>query len=134
MAPEARPVGGQLLTELSNAMVALHREHFGRGPGAAKAVFADDMIVCTLSDVYTQVEKTLIRAGNVDRVRETRHLHQLALEPEFNSPVEQLTGRKVLAFVSAVSFDPDLAIEVFMLEPHGSPDGASPDGGPPEGG
>ena len=87
MAHEARPAGGQLLTQLSNAMVALHREHFGRGPGAAKTVFADDMVVCILSDVYTQVE----------------------------------------TFVSAVGFDPDLAIELFLLEPlPASQDGAGP--------
>ena len=116
-----------MLTQLSNAMVALHREHFGRGPGAAKTVFADDMVVCILSDVYTQVEKTLIRAGNVDRVRETRQLHQLALEPEFTRPVQELTGRRVQTFVSAVGFDPDLAIELFLLEPlPASQDGAGP--------
>jgi uncharacterized protein YbcI len=111
------PTGGRLLTELSNAMVALHREHFGRGPGAAKTWVADDMVVCTLSDVYTHVEKTLIRSGHIDRVRETRMLHQLALEREFTRPVEELTGRRVMAFVSSVHFDPDLSVELFMLEP-----------------
>lgn len=111
------PTGGRLLTELSNAMVALHREHFGRGPGAAKTWVADDMVVCTLTDVYTHVEKTLIRSGHLERVRETRMLHQLALEQEFTRPVEELTGRKVIAFVSSVHVDPDLSIELFMLEP-----------------
>jgi uncharacterized protein YbcI len=98
-------------------MVALHREHFGRGPGAATSVYVDDLVVCTLTDIYTQVEKTLVRAGNRDRVRDTRLLHQLALEPEFKRPVEELTGRAVSAFVSSVHFDPDLAVEVFLLEP-----------------
>jgi len=127
MAQDARPVGGRLLTEISNAMVAMHREHFGRGPGAAKCVFADDMVICVLSDVYTQVEKTLIKSGDLDRVRETRHLHQLALEPKFREMVEGLTGRTVAAFASAVTFDPDLAIELFVLEPAAAP----ADGGPP---
>jgi uncharacterized protein YbcI len=111
------PLGGQLLSELSNAMVALHREHFGRGPGAARSVIMDGIVVCILSDVYTQVEKTLIRAGQVNRVRETRVMHQLAMREEFIAPVERLTGRRVQAFVSAVHFDPDLAIETFVLEP-----------------
>jgi uncharacterized protein YbcI len=109
--------GGRLLTELSNAMVALHREHFGRGPGAAKSAVVDDMVICTLTDVYTAVEKTLIRSGNLERVRETRQLHQLALADEFKSRVEAITGRRVAAFVSSVHFDPDIAIELFILEP-----------------
>jgi uncharacterized protein YbcI len=110
---------GQTLTEISNAMVALHREHFGRGPGAAKSVMVDDMIVCTLTDIYTAVEKTLIRAGNIDRVRDTRQLHQIALEREFVAPVEQITGRRVDAFISSVHFDPDIAVEMFLLAPQG---------------
>jgi uncharacterized protein YbcI len=117
MAERAMPVGGELLTELSNAMVALHREHFGRGPGAAKATIVDDLVICTLSDVYTPVERTLIRSGNIERVRETRQLHQLALEAEFRAPVERLTGRRVSAFFSSVHFDPDVAVELFILEP-----------------
>jgi uncharacterized protein YbcI len=110
------PVGGRLLSELANSMVALHRDHFGRGPGAAKASMVDDMVLCVLTDIYTQVERTLIRAGQAERVRETRQLHQLALEGEFTRAVEELTRRRVVAFVSSVHFDPDLAVELFLLE------------------
>lgn len=105
------------MTEISNAMVALHREHFGRGPGAARSMISDDLVVCILSDVYTQVEKTLIRSGQRERVRETRQLHQRAMRKEFVREVERLTGRKVAAFMSSVHFDPDLAVETFLLEP-----------------
>jgi uncharacterized protein YbcI len=111
----SRATGGALLTELSNAMVALHREHVGRGPAAAKSFLLDDMVVCMLTDVYTQVEKTLIRAGKREHVRETRVMHQYALEAEYKRPVEKLTGRKVETFISAVNFDPDLAVEIFIL-------------------
>jgi uncharacterized protein YbcI len=110
-------VGGQLLTQLSNAMVALHREHIGRGPGAARTIVAGDMVICVLTDVYSKVEQTLIRGGQTERVRESRLLHQLAMEDEFKRPVEQMTGRKVIAFVSSVHFNPDLAVEMFLLEP-----------------
>src|SRR5262245_46506564 len=102
---------------MSNAMVALHREHFGRGAGAAKSFLFDDMALCILSDIYTPVEKTLLRAGKIDHVRETRLLHQLALEDEYKEPVERLTGRRIRAFISSVHFDPDVAIELFLLEP-----------------
>jgi uncharacterized protein YbcI len=113
------------LAAISNAMVALHREHFGRGPGAAKAYLTGDLVVCILTDVFTQVEKTLIQAGRVEHVRETRMLHQRAMEAEFRRPVEELTGRTVVAFMSTVHFDPDLAVEIFLLEP---PETASGDG------
>lgn len=115
MVEKETPRGGQALTELSNALVALHREHFGRGPGAARSFVVDDTVVCVLSDVYTQVEKTLIRAGQVDHVRETRSLHQLALEEEYKSSVERITGRPVEAFLSVVHVDPDVAVEIFLL-------------------
>lgn len=117
MANDETPVRGQLLTEFSNAMVALHREHFGRGAGAAKSYLIDDIVLCVLTDVYTPVEKTLIGAGKMDHVRNTRQLHQIAMREEFSRKVEQVTGRKVRAFVSSVSFDPDMAFELFLLEP-----------------
>jgi uncharacterized protein YbcI len=108
---------GQVLTDISNAIVALHREHFGRGPGAAKSAIVDDVVVVTLTDTYTPVEKTLIRAGSVELVRDMRQLHQVALRDEFIAPVEALTGRKVAAFMSTVHFDPDVAVELFLLVP-----------------
>lgn len=107
--------GGQVLTDLSNAMVALHREHFGRGPGAAKSVVSDGMVVCVLTDVYTPVEKTLIGAGRFDHVRETRSLHNQARESEYKSRVEEITGREVSALMSSVHAGPDVAVEIFLL-------------------
>jgi uncharacterized protein YbcI len=109
------PRGGQALVELSNAMVAMHREYFGRGPGAAKSFVNDEMVVCLLSDIYTPVEHTLIRAGQAEHVRQTRALHHEALEGEYKSRVERIMGRRVDAFLSVVHVDPDVAIEVFLL-------------------
>jgi uncharacterized protein YbcI len=87
---------------------------------------------CILSDIYTQVEKTLIEAGKADHVRDTRQLHQIAMEADYRSTVEEVTGREVIAFVSSVHIDPDVAFEVFILEPirliEPSEDGASQDG------
>jgi uncharacterized protein YbcI len=113
---EPRRSGGQLLTDLSNALVALHRQHFGRGPGAAKSYIVDDMVVCVLTDIYTRVERTLIEAGKHDHVRHTRQLHQQALADALRKAVKETTGREVLAFVSSVHFDPDVAFEIFLLE------------------
>ena len=107
----ARPA----LTEISNAAVALHREHFGRGPGAAKTHVSDNLVVCVLTDVFTPVERTLINAGQAEHVRRTRGLHQEALEDEYKASVEAIMGRPVEAFLSAVHVDPDVAVEVFLL-------------------
>lgn len=106
---------GQALVELSNAMVALHRENFGRGPGAAKSFLDGEVVVCVLSDIYTAAERTLIGAGQAKHVRRTRTLHQEALEDEYKASVERILGRPVTAFLSAVHVEPDVAIEIFLL-------------------
>jgi uncharacterized protein YbcI len=118
MAGKETPKGGHALAELSNAMVALHRAHFGRGPGAAKSFVTDEMAVCILTDIYTPVERTLIAANQADHVRRTRRLHQEALEEEYKSRVAQILGRPVAAFLSVVHVEPDVAIEVFLLNGH----------------
>ncbi len=97
---------GHALVKLSNAMVALHREYFGRGPGAAKSYVADEMVVCVLSDIYTPVERTLIRANQAEHVRRTRGLHQEALEAEYKASVEEIMGRPVAAFSASSTSTP----------------------------
>ena len=103
------------LVEFSNTMVALHREHFGRGPAAARAYIADGFAICVLTDVYTKVEQTLIEAGRLDHVRDTRLLHQESLEEEYKRAAEEALGRRVIAFVSATHAEPDVEIEVYLL-------------------
>lgn len=115
MVGKETPKGGNSLVELSNAMVALHREYFGRGPGAAKSFITEGMVICVLSDIYTAVERTLIRTGQAEHVRRTRGLHQEALEHEYKSSVEKILARPVDAFLSVVHVDPDVAVEVFLL-------------------
>jgi uncharacterized protein YbcI len=109
------PNGDSPAAELSNAMVALHREHFGRGPAAARAYVNDGMALCVLTDVYTRVERTLIEADRLDDVRRTRLLHQQTMEEQYKARAEAVLGRRVLAFMSAVNTEPDVAIEVFVL-------------------
>jgi uncharacterized protein YbcI len=104
-----------MLAEISNAMVAAHREHFGRGPGAARTLSVDSVVVCVLTDVYTRVERTLIEAGEADHVREARRLHQIALEDEYKAPVEAVTGRVVVACLTVTHVDPDVSVTTFLL-------------------
>jgi uncharacterized protein YbcI len=103
------------LTEISNAAVALHREHFGRGPGAAKTHFTDNLVVCVLTDVFTPFEKTLIDAGQAERVRETRAIHRAATEGVYKLRMEEVLGRRVEAHMNSIHVDPDVAVDIFVL-------------------
>lgn len=107
---------GQVLSSVSNAMVRLYREHFGKGPTAAKTYVLDDLLICVLRDGLTTVEKTLFEQGRGDAVREMRAAFQDAVADRFTSKIEALTGRRVVAFMSQAHVEPDLAIEVFFLD------------------
>ena len=104
-----------LASAISDAMIRLHRTHFGRGPANARTVIAEDVVVCILSDVFTAPERTLLNSGKEGVVRDTRLTYQRSTQHEYVDALERLTGGAVTAFASAVTFDPDLAIEVFLL-------------------
>jgi uncharacterized protein YbcI len=103
------------LTDISNAAVALHRDHFGRGPGAAKTHLTDNLVVCVLTDVFTPLERTLIDAGQEARVRETRAIHHAATEEAYKGRMEEVLGRGVEAHMSTIHVDPDVAVDIFVL-------------------
>jgi uncharacterized protein YbcI len=105
---------------VSNAINRLHSEYHGRGAASARTIIDRNYVVCFLDDIYTAVERTLIEAGHEDTVRETRGVFQLTMRTRFSEAVEQIMGRKVVGFMSQVSFDPDMAAEVFILERNGS--------------
>ena len=106
------------LLEVSNAMVRLYKELFGRGPTKARTNMAGpDTIVCTLENSLTRAEQNLADMGEHQRLRDARMFFQHASEGEFVRTVEEITGRKVRAFVSGMDTRQDLASEVFYLEP-----------------
>src|SRR5687767_8172547 len=97
--PTASEVRTSLLLEVSNAMVRLYKEQFGRGPTRARSVWAGpDALVCFLEDTLTPAERNLVRMGAHQRLRDTRTFFQYASLPEFCEPVERITGRKVRSF------------------------------------
>jgi uncharacterized protein YbcI len=117
-APDHEPSPpGPLLAEVTNAVVQLHRSHYGKGPTRSKSYLLDDVLVCVMRDVFTTVERTLVEAGEHSKVRETRLAFQDAMKDRFTEAVEQVLGRHVLGFTSQVLVDQDVAIEVFVLEP-----------------
>jgi uncharacterized protein YbcI len=104
---------------ISNAIVGIHREHFGRGASRARTVMGADYVICFLEDIYTPVERTLIEAGRFESVQETRGAFQDTMRQTFSDAVEELTGREVVGFLSQVHVDPDLAVETFILKSSG---------------
>jgi uncharacterized protein YbcI len=110
---------GKLAASISNAIVGIHREYFGRGASRARTVMGADYVICFLEDIYTPVERTLIAAGRFAAVQETRSAFQDTMRDKFSEAVEELAGRKVVGFLSQVHVDPDLAVETFILESDG---------------
>jgi uncharacterized protein YbcI len=105
-----------MLEEITNSVVALYRERFGRGPTGAKTYVLDELVVCVLRDGLTPIERTLRDDGNGDFVREMRVRFQDAVEDELRGRIEDLTGRRVTAFLSQATVDPEVTIEVFFLD------------------
>ena len=107
---------GELHAALSNAIVRITAEYTGRGPTRARTIISGDWIFVTLVDTLTKGERRLGENGREESVRSTRREYQDVMREEFTAEVERLTGRKVSAFMSDNHIDPDVAIEVFMLE------------------
>lgn len=119
---DGRPTGadGVELQDLTNAMVRLYKELFGRGPTKARSNYAGpDTLVATIENSLTPAERSMVDMGEEQRVREIRTFFQHASEGEFRSEVEQITGRKVRAFVSGTDTANDVSAEIFYLEPRG---------------
>jgi uncharacterized protein YbcI len=115
--PREQPAPGPVLAEVTNAIVRLHRTHYGKGPTRSKSYLIDDVLICVMREIFTTVERTLIDAGEHDMVRETRLAFQEAMQDTFKSAIEEILGRTVLGITSQVLIDRDTAIEVFVLEP-----------------
>ena len=115
--PEARRRHGEELTAISDGLVALLKEFYGRGPTQAKSYYQDDLVVCILRGGYTQVEQTLRDGGRGTAVIEQRMQFQELMRERFEAVIEGATGRRVIGFMSGNQQDPDLMCEVFVLDP-----------------
>jgi uncharacterized protein YbcI len=113
------------LSAISNEMVRIYKEQFGRGPTKTRTQWAGpDTIVVTLEQTFTPAERKLCEMGEHARLRELRLLFQYAETKVFCDPIERLPGRTVRAFVSGIDTRADLASEMFVLYPSGQ-DGRS---------
>ena len=109
---------GDVLTAISDGLVALLKEFYGRGPTQAKSYFQDDLVVCLLRGGFTRVEQTLLDGGRGTAVIQQRMEFQEVMRHRFEEVIEQATGRRVVGFMSGNQQDPDLMCEVFIL--HGT--------------
>ena len=108
---------GEQLAAVTNGIVQLFREYYGRGPNKAKSYLLDGyIVVCVLEDTMTTVEQTLAKNGNHDMVRQVRLTFQEAMADKFHGVVERAMGRRVAAYHSQLTMDPDIGFEFFVLE------------------
>jgi uncharacterized protein YbcI len=118
---------GKMLAEISTHLVQLHSRYYGKGPTKAKTHMVNDTVVSILRGGFTTVERTLIDSGEGDSVHRVRRSFQQAMEDEFRRVVEEATGRTVIAYMSTVHLNPDLAVELFVLEPAEAPAESAPE-------
>jgi uncharacterized protein YbcI len=115
-----------LLADVSNALVRLHKEQFGRGPTKARSSFAGpDVLICVLEDALLPAERRMVQMGDLARVRDTRTAFQAATSEEFVTAIEQIVWRKVSAFASAVDPESGTVFENFCFEPLATEDGSA---------
>lgn len=116
--PYSRAVAkeGELLAEVSNSIVRVLAECYGRGPTKAKSYLFDNYVVTVLEDFLTTVEETLVQNGKESLVREVRMTFQEAVADRFMRAVSAVTGRRVLTYHSQVTFHPPRGFEIFVLE------------------
>ena len=114
---EAQPQGGSASANISTAAVQLMHEYTGRGPTKARTMVNDTIVIVLLADTLTKGERKLVDSGHAERVLALRHDFQNAMRDDLVALVEGELGRKVVAFMSQNHIDPDLAVEVFVLEP-----------------
>ena len=128
--------GGQLLAAISTGIVGNLREHYGRGPMNAKTYALDDIVVVVMrGSGFTPLEKTIMESGQPDRVIDMRRDFQRVMADRYKKTIEELTGRKVVAFLSQAHIEPDITMEVFFvdapLDGFGSVEITDPDSGVP---
>ncbi|WP_026912405.1 Na-translocating system protein MpsC family protein [Patulibacter minatonensis] len=106
---------GDVLTAISDGLVALQKEFYGKGPTQAKSYYEDDLVVCILRGGFTRVEETLLNGGRGEAVLRQRREFQAMMRDRYEAVVEHATGRPVIAFMSGSQQDPDMLCEVFVL-------------------
>jgi uncharacterized protein YbcI len=112
-----RAARGDVLTAVSDGIVALFKEYYGKGPTRTKTYYEDDLVICLLRGGFTRVEETLRDAGRGHEVILQRMAFQDVMRDRFEAVIAQATGRRVIGFMSGNQQDPDMLCEIFVLAP-----------------
>jgi uncharacterized protein YbcI len=115
-AHEVQAEGGDLLSRLSNEMVRAQKRFFGKGPTSAKSYMLDDMLLIVMRGSMTTAEHTMLDFDQADKVRDFRQTFENEMTERLTGMVEELTGRKVLAYQSQIMFEPDMVVEMFVFD------------------
>ncbi len=106
-----------MLTAISDGIVALMKEYYGRGPTRTKTYYEDDLVVCLMRGGFSRVEQTLLEGGRGSAVIQQRMEYQELMRERFADVIEQATGRRVIGFMSGNQQNPDVMSELFILAP-----------------
>jgi uncharacterized protein YbcI len=117
--------GGAVRAAISNAVVRLVSELYGKGAARTRTFMADEHVFCALEGVLTTVERTLVEAGETELVRELRTRFGEMVRPVFAAEVARLLGRHVIAVESQLVFDPDTLFLIFVLGDARAPEPAA---------
>jgi uncharacterized protein YbcI len=115
--PEHR---GQLLLDISNAVVKVHKDFHGKGPTKARSHVSQNLITVVLEGGFTRSEQTLHAHGHHREVAQSRQAMRQAMESELCRVVESVTGRSVRSYMSAIDPAMGLQVDVFVLHAEGS--------------
>jgi uncharacterized protein YbcI len=115
MSSEGQRPLGEMRATISNEIVRLQAEYYGKGPTKAKTYIVEDLVVVVLEESFTRAEKTLAERGEREAIQHIRRRFQQQMAESFTSVVEQATGRKVRAFLSETDIEHDVSVETFLL-------------------
>jgi uncharacterized protein YbcI len=115
--PTHSPTTGSVAAAISNSMVRLMTEYTGRGPTKARTYINENLITIVLEDTLTKGERSLVRDGEINLVLANRKAYQRTMAVDLIASIEEISERKVLAFLSDNHIDPDYAVESFILAP-----------------
>ena len=113
---DPRAPDGQVTASITKAVVGVFRDYTGRGPTKARTFLNDNLVQVLLEDTLTTPERQLAQDGQEEFVLEIRRKFQATMRSDLTKAVEDLGGRKVIAFMSDNTIEPDLALETFVVE------------------
>jgi uncharacterized protein YbcI len=111
---------GQVLADISNAIVRIHKRFYGKGPVKARAHLSQDLLTVVLEGGFTRGEQTLHDHGHSQEVIRSRLAMQESIESDYRAAVESILYRSVRSFMSANDPSNDMQAEIFVLHPRGS--------------